>query len=314
MAELTCVERKSPVLKRPSLACLARYHTINLTAGCPYECRYCYAQGFRCNPGRGKVLFYANTAEALRRELPRRRRRPELVYFSTACEPFMPDDRVLNCLYEVMSMLLDHSVRLLISTKSLVPQKFIDLFAPHRELVHVQVGLTTMDDEVRLLLEPNAASVEARLKGLSSLRSRGISAEPRMDPLTPELTDTDASFAALCRAVVKARADTATVSYLFLRQSNVGRMSVEMAGWSFRDMAQRVYTEEIRNYCGGGTVRIPAAQYRREKYARLKAIASEQGLSLRLCHCKNPDVTTECCHPKSIASVEARKQSNLFME
>ena len=53
MAQVTDVERKSDVLKRPSLPCLSEYHTINLAAGCPYKCRYCYAQSFRSNPGQG---------------------------------------------------------------------------------------------------------------------------------------------------------------------------------------------------------------------------------------------------------------------
>lgn len=169
MAGIIIGERKPPVLKHPSLPCLSRYHTINLTAGCPYGCRYCYAQAFRSNPGRGKVVFYANTFELLRRELPRKRKQPQLVYFSTACEPFVPHRKILSCLYRVMELLLDRDIFVLISTKSRIPPEFLELFQDYPGRVHVQVGMTTSDDRVRRLVEPHAAAVALRLEALQAL-------------------------------------------------------------------------------------------------------------------------------------------------
>ena len=150
------VERRSAVLRHPGLPCLARDYTINLTAGCPHECCYCYAQSFIQHPGWGEVRFYANSLELLRREMLRRRERPRLVFFSTACEPFVPHEDVLSCLYGIMELLLAHGVFLLISTKRPPPARFVKLFAAHAGLVCVQVGLTTLDDGIRRLLEPRA--------------------------------------------------------------------------------------------------------------------------------------------------------------
>ena len=69
MPEVLYAERKSAVLTPSSLACLAHVPTVNLTAGCAYECRYCYARGYRTHPGEGKVRFYTNTLSKLREEL-----------------------------------------------------------------------------------------------------------------------------------------------------------------------------------------------------------------------------------------------------
>ena len=69
MDELVYVERKGAVLNHPALPCLAAQHAVNLAGGCPFACRYCYAQSFRGNPGPGKVVFYRNSFELLRREL-----------------------------------------------------------------------------------------------------------------------------------------------------------------------------------------------------------------------------------------------------
>ncbi len=66
MTEVLHFERKSAVLTPSSLACLKHVPTVNLTAGCAHECRYCYARGYLTHPGEGKVGFYTNTLSKLR--------------------------------------------------------------------------------------------------------------------------------------------------------------------------------------------------------------------------------------------------------
>lgn len=315
MAELIRVERKGDVLGRPALPCLAPYHTINLTAGCPYECRYCYAQSFRSYPGRGKVKFYANTLESLARSLPRKKRKPTLVYFSTACEPFMPFDEILDCLYGCMELLLDAGSRLLISTKARIPDRFIDLFARYPGLPHVQMGVTTADDNIRQLMEPDAGSVPDRLATLRALKDAGVTCEIRMDPLIPELTDAADRFDETMRAVAAHGVYRGVMSYLFLRRGNRRRLAVSHEDWSFPDVSARVFTQIVENYCGNNDIHIPATDYRRTKYAELQAIGQRHGVCLGLCACKNPDVADACCHPVPLqAKTEAPRhaQGNLF--
>ncbi len=297
MAEVKPTRRKSAVLRRPALACLSRWHTINLLSGCPCACRYCYARSFRSYPGEGRVLFYENTLELLRRELPGKRTRPQVVYFSTACEPFVPNDDVLAVLYGVMELLLEHGVQLLISTKHGPPSRFLPLLERFRSLVFVQMGITTTDDRVRQALEPRAASVNQRLDILEALCSRNIPAEVRLDPLIPELTDPDESVQALFAAVAERGASTAAASYLFLRRAVSEAMCFELGAWSFSDVVNRIYTSEIRDYCPGSHIRVARPDYREERFVALKSMALSHGIELRLCRCKNPDLTRECCHP-----------------
>lgn len=316
MAELIRVERKGDVLGRPALPCLAPYHTVNLTAGCPYECRYCYAQSFRSYPGRGKVKFYANTLESLAKSLPRKKRPPELVYFSTACEPFMPFDEILDCLYGCMELLLKAGSRLLISTKARIPERFIELFARHPGLPHVQMGVTTADDGIRRLMEPDAGSVPDRLETLRALKNAGVACEIRMDPLIPELTDDAGRFDETMRAVAAHGVDRGVMSYLFLRRGNRRRLAVTHGDWSFPEMSGRVFTQVVENYCGNNDIQIPATEYRRAKYAELQAIGRRHGVTLGLCACKNPDVAEACCHPlpdKKKTEAPRHAQRTLFV-
>jgi len=175
-------QRRADVLRQPPLPCLSKYHTLNLTAGCPNECRYCYAQNYKHHPGWGTVAFYANTLERLRAEFEEVRPRPTLVYLSTASEPFLPVERIQDDMFEIMRFLLEKGVFLLISTKGVIGARFADLFAQWPGRVLVQVGLTTVDDETRRLLEPRATSVAQRLANVELLAGRGVPVEARMDP------------------------------------------------------------------------------------------------------------------------------------
>ena len=96
MTEVIRTERKSAVLTPSSLACLAHVPTVNLTAGCAHECRYCYGRGYQTHPGEGKLRFYTNTLAKLREELPRKRKKPATVYFSPSSDPFQPVPEVLK--------------------------------------------------------------------------------------------------------------------------------------------------------------------------------------------------------------------------
>ena len=296
MARIIEVCRKTDALKHPSLPCLSRFYTINLLAGCPHECRYCYARGFRSNPGNGNVLFYRNIFELLRSELSRKREKPGLVYFSTACEPFISCERVLDVLFSVMVLLLDHGVSLLISTKSTIPDRFIQLFSTHSGKVHIQIGMTMANDRIRQLLEPNASTVDERLATMRKLREQGLHAEVRMDPLVPGLTDTRKSFTSLCKHISECGVTHAAASYLFIRRANYQSMMVQFKDWSFKSIFKELYHDKIVRFCGNGIISVPNAGYRQRKYGELKSIAHEYGITLRLCGCKNPDVTHDNCH------------------
>jgi len=310
MVQVIEVERKTPVLKHPTLACLSRYHTLNLLSGCPYECRYCYTQSFRSHPGWGKIVFYANTFQLLEKQLPRMRTRPKLVYFSTACEPFTPHEAVGRELYRVMQFLLKQSVSILISTKSLIPPHFFELFNDHYKQVHVQVGLTTACDSIRRAIEPNAPSIDERLTNLDRFRRTKISFEVRADPLIPELTDTDENIESLFQAVSERGVRQVVMSYLFLRSANAGPLqTLSVDSFSFADVAKRLFTETIANYCGNNSVRVVRSEYRKAKYARFGELAKKYELNVRLCRCKNPTITDQCCHPQFADEVKPGEQT-----
>jgi len=290
-------QRRAEVLTHPKLPCLAEFHTLNLSAGCPNECRYCYAQSYAHHPGWGTVAYYANALEKLREELARPRSAPRLVYFSTASEPFVPAERVLDDLFAIMALLLERGVALLISTKGVIPEQFVALFAQYPGRVHVQVGITTVRDAARALIEPRAASVAERLDNLARLAGAGVSREARVDPLAPGLTDTTENLEALADALARVGGGRAVASFLFLRWGIKFPNDLKLDGWSSGAM-RRLYTHKVTNYCGGGTIWLPPAAYRAERLAAFEALAREREIEVVVCRCKNADLPgARCCHP-----------------
>ncbi len=140
------VQRKSDVLCRSSLACLADVASINLTTGCAHGCLYCYSLGYANTPQDASVHVYANTATKLREELRRKRNLPRAVYFSPSSDLFQPVREVLDLALEVLSVLFEHRIRVSFLTKGRIPAEHMALLQAHAPLVEAQIGLITLEE------------------------------------------------------------------------------------------------------------------------------------------------------------------------
>ncbi|MCC6156899.1 MAG: radical SAM protein [Deltaproteobacteria bacterium] len=289
---------RPPILARPSLPCLSDAYVINLTAGCPLRCRYCYAQSYRNNPGDGRISFYAGSAKRLEAELARKKRKPRLVYFSSATDPFIPIPAILDEQFSMMEMLLAENIPLLIMTKAKIPDRFLQLFSRHSDRVNAQVGLTTTDDRVRSTFEPGATSVAGRLRNISYLVEIGARVELRMDPLIPMLTDTDSSLVALLREVSGRRCREAAASFLHIRPAIRPAMAVRFKDWDFDAVMRRLYVKTARLGGEGCAMLLPSEEYRRERLGAMERMAGEFGITIKSCACKNPDIVAGKCHDR----------------
>ncbi len=147
-------------------------------------------------------------------------------------------------------------------------------------------------------MEPNASTVDERLDTLEKLHRAAVSCEIRVDPLIPGLTDTADRFEKTMRQASLRGVTHGILSYLFLRRGNMTRLSTQYGDWHFRKIAASMFTQKIENYANSAnTIRVPSTEYRQSKYKELQAIGIAYGITLGLCACKNPDITTACCHP-----------------
>jgi len=298
MARLIAKNRKSNVLTPSQLRCLSKIPTINITSGCFHSCIYCYTRGYSQYPGDDTVILFGNTTEKLTEELARKRRKPLAVYFCPSCDPFQPILEILDQTYKTMETLLKVGIGVQFVTKAIVPANFIKLFARYNDLVCAQVGLTCVNDNIRKIFEPRTASVSEKLTTLQNLVGIGITTSARADPLIHGVMDSDKFLCDLFCAVAKAGVKEVAVNYLFLRPA-------------IKDSIKKNITDKellcklLKPYSAGPTLPIGLKnsqgvalpkEVREKAFERIKNIASDFGLSVHICGCKNSDITTESCH------------------
>ena len=297
MTEVIRMERKSAVLTPSSLACLADVPTVNLTAGCAHECRYCYARGYRTHPGEGKVGFYTNTLAKLREELRRKRKKPATVYFSPSSDPFQPVPEVLEMAYDVFRFLLESEIGVTFVTKGRIPPRHRNLLAAHAPLVQGRIGLITLDLEIAAAFEPRAATPEVRLAQTAELLGAGVPVEVRVDPILPGLTDGPECLEPLSAALARIGVRKIAASVLFLRPAVSGslRRHVQDKPMLNRMLDHFAGGEPLAIHAAGSRVFALPAEARLDIMKRLKSIANRYGLKVLVCACKNPDIWSGSC-------------------
>lgn len=298
MVQVIPAERKSAVLTPSSLACLAHVPTVNLTAGCAHECRYCYARGYLTHPGEGRITFYTNTLIKLREELRRKRKKPTTVYFSPSSDPFQPVPEVLNMTYDVFKFLLESEIGVAFVTKGRIPKRHRNLLAAHALLVQGRIGLITLDPRSAAMFEPGAATPEARLAQAADLIDAHIPAEARLDPILPGVTDGADCLEPLCEALAHIGVRKIAASVLFLRPAVIGslRRYVKDKVLLNRLLDCFASSEPLAIHAGNSQVRALPTAARLEIIERLKSIADRYGLVVLVCACKNPDISRGSCH------------------
>lgn len=298
MVEVITASRKSAVFTPSALACLSHMPTINLTAGCAHGCIYCYTRGYTNNPGEGRVILYANTLEKLEMELARKRTKPNAVYFSPSSDLFQPIPEVLELGHCVLEFLLRNGVGVAFLTKGLIPGRTMKLLHEHRSRVRAQIGITTVNEEVRRVFEPNTAPVRTRLQQLATLISGGIPAEARLDPILPGITDTSAALADLFSALSRAGVKGAAVSTLFLRPAVVESLKRNVHDQSLLERILRPYLGSTRLAIRAERSSSVALQCRMREgiYADVRCAAEKNGIGLSICGCKNPDLANCTCN------------------
>lgn len=291
MVKVIRKERKPPILTASSIPCLARLPTLNITQGCALGCTYCYIRSYPNYPGPETVILFDNTAKVLKEELKCKRKLPKRVYFSPSSDAFQYLPEVQAVSLASMRVLLEHGVEVAFLTKGFIGEPFHELFATCPLLVYVQVGITSLNRKLWRVFEPRTAPPEQRIAGARTLRLLGAEVTARLDPLIPDVTDTQENLAPLLERLADAGITFAAASYVFLR-SGFGRSlarqlsecGCDPSGWP-----QHVFGDG----CGGGA--MTSVEERRQRFERLTQLGRSHGITIQPCRCKNPTLTNEAC-------------------
>jgi DNA repair photolyase len=148
-------------------------YTINPYVGCQHGCTYCYARFMKRTTGHTEpwgefVDVKINAPELLRKEIARKA--PGRVWISGVCDPYQPIEAQYELTKKCLEISVQHDWPITIQTKSTLVLRDIELLKQAND-VEVGFTITTGDESIRRLFEPNAPSIKERIKALERATS-----------------------------------------------------------------------------------------------------------------------------------------------
>jgi DNA repair photolyase len=174
---------------------------------------------------------------------------PETIAIGAVTDPYQPVERRLRITRGCIGVLAKYRNPCAVITKSGLVTRDIDLL---RELAEhdaaaVNVSITSLDDEIRRVMEPRASPPHERLRAVEALANAGIPVGVMVAPIVPGLTDSE--IPALVAAA--ARAGARTVRPIVLRLPyGVADLFEAWLARHFPDRAAKVMSR-IRSLRGG---------------------------------------------------------------
>ncbi len=229
---------------------------LNIYRGCGHGCRYCYAlyshqyigsrRSFEPtgkdsqNPGpveaKGALKVQAaddkagggfftdihvktNIVELLEKELSAGSWKREVINIGGVTDSYQPAEAHYRLMPEVLKLLIKYKTPAIISTKSDLILRDYDLIERLSRITYINVAstITTMDEELRLIIEPSSAPSEARFAMLREFRKTNASIGLHVMPILPLLTDGEENFDRLFSAAAACNVHYVLPGVLYLR-------------------------------------------------------------------------------------------------
>ena len=182
------------------------YYGMNVYRGCTHGCIYCDS---RSNCYQFTHLFEdievkQNAPELLEKELKSKRRKC-MIGTGSMSDPYMHCEEKLLLTRKCLEIILKYGFGAAVLTKSDRILRDIDLLDEINRSAKcvVQMTLTTYDDSLCKIIEPNVCNTKRRIQVLEEMRERGIPTVVWMTPILPFLNDTEENVAAILEECVR---------------------------------------------------------------------------------------------------------------
>jgi DNA repair photolyase len=123
-----------------------------------------------------------NAAELLRKEITKKKRAE--VWVSGVCDPYQPLEEKYQLTRQCLEILAQNNWPVIIQTRSPLVLRDMDIIHDARDF-EVGLSVTTADDAIRKLFEPDAPPIEDRIAALDTLHRAGIRTYAMVAPVLP---------------------------------------------------------------------------------------------------------------------------------
>ncbi|WP_421878495.1 PA0069 family radical SAM protein [Marinoscillum sp.] len=231
-------------------------YSINPYQGCEHGCSYCYARNSHTYWGfsagldfESKIIVKKEVASLLDKQLssPKWKVQPIMLSGNTDC--YQPIERKFKLTRSLLSVALKYRNPVSVITKNALILRDLDLLSElaKHELVHVYLSITTLNEELRALMEPRTSTSINRLRAVTELTNAGVPVGVMMAPIIPGLNHSEIP------EVLKSSAEAGAVDAGFTvvrLNGQIAEIFEKWLGHAYPERASKVMNQ-VRDLHGG---------------------------------------------------------------
>ncbi|MBR5358806.1 MAG: radical SAM protein [Clostridiales bacterium] len=182
------------------------YNGMNIYRGCTHGCIYCDSRSvcYHMEHPFEDVEVKQNAPELLEKAL-KSKRKACMIGTGSMSDPYMHCETELRMTRRCLELIHKHGFGVAIQTKSdriLEDIDLLDAINKDAKCV-VQITLTTYDDDLCKILEPNVCNTKRRIEVLEEMQRRGIPTVVWLTPILPFINDTEENVTAILNECVR---------------------------------------------------------------------------------------------------------------
>ena len=179
---------------------------MNIYRGCSHGCIYCDSRSkcYQFTHPFEDIEVKRNAPQLLEAALKSKRKKC-MIATGSMSDPYMHCEEDLGLTRRCLEIILENGFGAAIQTKSDRILRDIDLLAEINRSAKcvVQITLTTYDDDLCRILEPNVCNTRRRIEVLEKMQERGIPTVVWLTPILPFINDTSDNITAILNECIR---------------------------------------------------------------------------------------------------------------
>lgn len=186
---------------------LSSHNGMNLYRGCQHGCIYCDSRSrcYQMTHAFEDIEVKENAIFLLEQAL-RSKRKPCMIGTGSVSDPYIPLESQLGLTRQALEVIEKYGFGVAIQTKSDRILRDLDLLSSihFKTKAVVQMTLTTIDDGLCHIIEPNVCVTSRRVEALKKFRDAGVPTVVWLCPILPFINDTPDNILGLLDACTEA--------------------------------------------------------------------------------------------------------------
>ena len=182
------------------------YYGMNIYRGCSHGCIYCDSRSkcYQFTYPFEDIEVKRNAPELLEKALKSKRKKC-MIGTGAMSDPYMHCEEELRLTRKCLEIINKYGFGAAIQTKSDRILQDIDLLDEINRSAKcvVQITLTTYDDDLCGILEPNVCNTKRRIEVLEKMQERGIPTVVWLTPILPFINDTEDNITSIMNECVR---------------------------------------------------------------------------------------------------------------